>query len=982
MANRKVLINRHTSGNTAPNAAEMYKGEIAVAHKTGEEILWTKNNANEMVPFISCAQTISIVSGMIENADVTYDVQAAENDEHVEVTPGGTDSAKVFTVSSKDVQSEEEFKAYSAATKVRIDGNASAITDLTAVVSALTDIVVTGITGDAIITATVNEPTTGANQYTLTHKTGETTSGFNKLSTDGYGHVTASTAVAASDIEALGFKDSAWTEEAITNAINELDSTVSASSAGKYFTALAIENGKLVAKEEADIPTLEVESAGTGNVVEAITVNGHKITYTTTSVATSHDIEELSATTASFSAGTYSEFTSAFTAINNLSADTHNRLESVYDSATTYADELIAALDSATAVTAGKYMTGIAIADGKISGITEADLPELSKVVSGAGNVFTDIEVNDHEIIINKGMTVASDEDLRTLSGATEAISGYAHDEIAQLSGATEAISGYAHDEIAQLSAGTLHDIEVLSGAVKANETNINTVSGDVIELSAATVAIETGLDNLSAVTLTGVSLNNTPLAVNNHIVSVPVAVDASGIENASDSGTIADAKAVKEYVEGIVSSAVNYKGATSSEPSNPTVGDLYIADTAFDLSNGKHVEVGDFIIYGGEEGSETWDVIEKNLDGAITGNLTADTVTLGASLNSVKSLANGSAGQVLTIGTAGTPVWADDPVLSTATTGNGNVVSEITVNDHEITYVKNFTAATNADLEIVSGIVDTFSAATVAEFNSAFTAINTLSADAHNSMIARDDAVFSSAVTYIDEQIDEVYASAVSYTNSAITYAIEGLDSTGSVSTTGHYLTSVTITDGKITAVGEEEVPAATPVTTVAGTTGDTAAAVLSEIVTGGTDGHQLTLNMTNKVFSATTADSALTSESAITSLSAQTSVSANMAYELSSAATITSGQVTDFVEGVENIKVNSAYTAESADTAAKVANALSVSGYSDSSASTLDSSFAYDGSEAKSLTFGTNGPAGLKSMSMTSAGLVDVEVIDCGEY
>ena len=245
--------------------------------------------------------------------------------------------------------------------------------------------------------------------------------------------------------------------------------------------------------------------------------------------------------------------------------------------------------------------------------------------------------------------------------------------------------------------------------------------------------------------------------------------------------------------------------------------------------------------------------------------------------------------------------------------------------------------------------------------------------------------AVFSSAVTYVGEQIDEVYASAVSYADSAITYAIEGLDSTGSVSTTGHYLTSVTITDGKITAVGEEEVPAATPVTTVAGTTGVTAAAVLSEIVTGGTDGHQLTLNMTNKVFSASTADEAV---SAQTSQSAQTSVSANMAYEVSSAATITSGQVTDFTEGVQNIKVNSASTADSATNATSAT--VATDAVHASAATKVDSALTmtdgtnsqdYDGSAAKTLTFGTSTAAG-NSMSMTSAGVVDVEVIDCGTY
>ena len=112
MANRKVLINRHTTGNTAPNAAEMFHGEIAVAHKTGEEILWTKNNANEMVPFISCAQTISIVSGMIQDADIIYNVVTGTGEQHLDVEENLTAGTKTFTLTSKDVQSEEEFKAY------------------------------------------------------------------------------------------------------------------------------------------------------------------------------------------------------------------------------------------------------------------------------------------------------------------------------------------------------------------------------------------------------------------------------------------------------------------------------------------------------------------------------------------------------------------------------------------------------------------------------------------------------------------------------------------------------------------------------------------------------------------------------------------------------------------------------------------------------------------------------------------------------
>ena len=958
MANRKVLINRHTTGSTAPNAADMFHGEIAVAHETGKETLWTKNNANEMVPFISCAQTIAMIESMVQASEDSVVAKAGEA--HIEVESAGTADATIWQISSKDVQSEEEFEAFSAETKTRIDNNYSAVTAVTDAFYDLLGIVLTGVTGDDIISAVTLDPSTGANEVHLYHRTGDTASGFNKLNTDAYGHVTAHTAVETADIQALGFKTSAETgedlealsasvvtnkdniealsagtiqlsadthstivklsgdtEAAITAAIQALDSSISASSAGKYFTALAIEDGKLVAKEEADIPVLEVESAGTGNVVASITVADHKITYQTASVATSEGIAELSAATIALSAGTV--------------------------------------------------------------------------------------------------------HDLEELSGATEAISGFAHDEIAQLSGATEAISGYAHDEIAALSAGTIQlsadtvayvnqlsgyahgEIVELSGAVQANETDID-------NLSAATL-------NLSAVTLTGVSLNNTPLTVTDHVVSVPVAVDAAGIENATDSGSVADAKAVKEYVEGIVSSAVNYKGATASLPATAENGDLYVASAPFTVGS-ENVEVGDFIIYDGSK----WDVIQKNLDGAITGNLTADTVTLGDSTNSVKSLANGTAGQVLTIGTAGTPVWTDDPELSIATAGTGNVVTEITVDDHEITYTLGLSAASSADIIALS-------AGTIQLSGDVVAYVNALSADVHNSMIARDDAVFSSAVTYVDEEIAEIYASAVSYTD----LAIAGLDSSGSVSTTGNYLTSVTITDGKITAVGEETIPAATPVTTVAGTTGDTASAVLTGITTGGTDGHELTLNATNKIFSAETSDSALTSESALTAVHADAATkvdsaltiniidsagttattvfdgSANQTVNITNTDTATTQEghyvpataasaftapAGSFISGVSvddrnhvlevayADKINSATTSESADTAAKVVNALSFSGYSDSSASTLDTAIAYDGSSAQALTFGTVGNSGFNSMSMTSNGIVDVEVIDCGTY
>lgn len=858
MANRKVLINYHTSGSTAPTASNVYHGELVVAHETGKETIFTKNNADEMVPFISCAQTIAIIESKIQSSDTDVIVKAGE--QHLEVSAGTGDEANKFTLNTKDVQSEEEFKAYSAATN-------QTLTSLLSAMSGLTDIVVTGLSGDTIIVAEKVENGTGSNTYNLTHRTATSATGFNKLDTDAYGHVTAATAVATADIQALGFKTSAETGEDLATVF---------SSAKTY---------------------------------------------------TDEEIEELSGLT---------------------------------DAAILAA---IQALDSETAVTAGKYITGIAIADGKISGITEADLPTLSVESAGTGNVVSQITVDNHKITYQT-TSVATSDDIQKLSAATIALSGVVeedelvwaqaindlNDNIQALSAETIAISGFAHGEIAQLS-----------GAVQANETDID-------NLSAATL-------DLSAVTLTGVSLNNTPLTVANHAVSVPVTTSGSGIANATNSGSVADALAVKEYVQNTVSSAVEYKGVTDDEPSEGVLGDLYIAASAFTLGNGEHVEVGDFIIYNGN----SWDVIEKNLDGAITGSLTQDTVTLGDGVNNVKSLTNGAQGTVLTIGTAGTPVWANDPELSVVSAGTGNVVSDITVNDHEITFTKGITAASSADLQTLSGMVETISGYTDAKFTALSAGTIQLSADTKAAI-----AALSAGTIQLSADTKAAIDALSSNTEAAITAAIEALDSTGHTSDTGHYLTSVTITDGKITAVGEEAVPAAVAVTATTATPVDTASAVLTGVTASGTDNHELTFGMSNKIFSAVTSDSAVSVVSAITSQSAQTSVSANMAYELSSAATITSGQVTDLVAGIQNTKVNSATTAESADTAAsadKVANALSISGYATSESSALDTTVTYDGSSAQSLTFGTNTAAG-KSMSMTSAGVVDVEIIDCGTY
>ena len=1052
MANRKVLINRHTSGSSAPQADSMYLGEIAVAHETGKETLFTKNNAGDMVPFISCAQTKTMIDNAIAAADVTYEVKKAEGEAFINVGKATDGSAVTFTLSSDDIQSKDAFDAYSAATDATIKENYNT---LSGAINDVLDIVTTAITGDEIIN--IDPTTSGAGSYALAHKKALATNGFKKLTTDAYGHVTAAADVVASDIKALGFEDSAWTEQKITDAIEALDSAISASTAGKYLTAISIKDGKLDKIEEADIPVLSIESAGTGNVVEAITVNGHKISYTTTSVATSHDIEELSAATKSFSAGTYSEFNSAFTAINNLSADTEAADDKVFTSAKTYSDGLIAALDSSKVAADNKhYITAITIEDGKLSTIGEAEIPVLASAVTGTGNVVTDIAVSDHTITFAKDMAVASEDDLKAVSGIVDTFSAAT---VAEFNSAFTAILGMdkAADAVAGKVVTTVSEVDGVVSETKANVKDLQL--GGYSKDTTATGAIA-GTDTI-----------NTALSKLENIVAANAISNADGSINVTTGATGTDINVNIKTGEKVLAKTgdaglytdIKLSGVT---PSSTTVKEEYALYATDGSILGDHIKIykdssivsitlenndgsghtGQYLKYtyidaSGDTQSTYVDVSAFLVEAEFASGVTADQSGIVHGVVDSTSEKDSNNDSFLTVGANGfkvdgikdeidakiaaldktddaavagqyvaaiqeadgivsvkTRANVSDAVLtgyakgekpaSTAIAATDDVKGAIAKLEHQIDDAKaaattkvvegtdagnNMTivSATGAD-NSVTYTVNLTDVASKAALDAEIAARKAVDGQNGQTYAANTGANYIAAATSLNDA-DVKLDAAIKAEETARIAAIEALDSVGSASTTGHYLTSVTITDGKISAVGEVAVPANVAITATTGAAVNTPSAVLTGVTADGTDNHNLTFGMSNKVFSASTSDSA------------QTSVSANMAYELSSAATISSGQVRDLENVIKSIKVNSATTAESADTAAsanKVANALSVSGYSDSSASTLNTAIAYDGSEAKSLTFGTNGNAGLKSMSMTSAGLVDVEVIDCGEY
>ena len=937
MANtRKVLINRHSTKNQAPSASEMFHGEIAVSHPTdlSATTIYTRNN-DVMVPFASCAMTMQMIDNAIAAADVSYEVKKAEGEAFINVGKSVNGSAVTFTVSSEDIQSKAAFDTYSAATDATIKENYNT---LSGAIDDVLDIITTAITGDAIIS--VNPSESGAGAYSLTHKTGDVASGFNKLTTDAYGHVTAHTAVDASDIKALGFEDSAWTEQKITDAIEALDSEGKVSAAGKYLTGIGIANGKISGITEADIPVLSVTKTGSGNVVSDITVNNHQISFTTASVATSDDIQKLSAATINLSAATtaISEDLETLSGIvETFSAATVTEFNSAFTA--------IQGMDKAADAVAGQVVTTVAQEDGKVTE-TKANVKDLQ-----LGGYVKDTTATG---------AIAGTDTINTALSKLENI--VAANKISNADGS----------------------INVTTGAT-GTDINVNIKSGEKVLAKDGAAGLYTDLDLVKITTGLPATVKeryqllatddskigvNIDIAKDSHIVSIRYITDSADAHYQNLEYKYLDVEGTEqtEYVD--VSSLV-----LEAEFASGVTVTNHVAHGVVDPTSETFLTVG----ADGFKLSGVQDAIDAKVNAL---DVTGDTAAAGQyvaaiqqtdGLVAVKTRANVSEAVLNNYakGTDATAVAATDTVnqaisklenqvdaaKAAATTkvvegtdaGNNMTIVPTTGSDGSVTYTVN--------------LDDVASATALTAEIAARKAVDGQNGDTY---VANSSANYISGATSLNDADVKLDAAIKD-----IADIIKDLDSTGTTSDSGHYLTAITITDGKITAVGQEVLPAATPVTTAAGTTGNTAVAVLAGITPGGTDGHELTLNMTNKVFSAVTA------ESAVTSLSAQTSVSANMAYELSSAATITSGQVTNFVEGVQNIKVNSAYTAESADTAAKVANALTMT---DGTATQT-----YDGSAARSLTFGTatssTGVNG-RSMSMTSAGVVDVEIIDCGEY
>lgn len=242
-----------------------------------------------------------------------------------------------------------------------------------------------------------------------------------------------------------------------------------------------------------------------------------------------------------------------------------------------------------------------------------------------------------------------------TINGAaTTAASGSANGTIA-IDGTDVAVKGLgsaaytASSAYATAAQGTKADNAV---------PNTRTVNGHALSANVTVTKADVGLGNVT-------NESKATMFASPAFTGTPTAPTAAGGTNTTQIATTAFV--INEIGSKIsAAQALRFKGTIGTDgdvtelPANHTVGDTYVVKAAGNFA-GEGCEAGDMIICvksGTTAANGDWSVIQRNLDGAVTGkSLTANAVILGNGGSTVKALANGTAGYVLKA-TASGPAW------------------------------------------------------------------------------------------------------------------------------------------------------------------------------------------------------------------------------------------------------------------------------------------------------------------------------------
>lgn len=263
---------------------------------------------------------------------------------------------------------------------------------------------------------------------------------------------------------------------------------------------------------------------------------------------------------------------------------------------------------------------------------------------------------SSHQITGTGKVTVTADATGKvTINGAaTTAASGSANGTIA-IDGVNVAVKGL---DSAAYTASTAYATAAQGTKADNAVPKTTTVNGHALSDNVTVTKADVGLGNVT-------NESKATMFTNAALTGTPTAPTASGGTNTTQIATTAFV--INEIGSKIsAAQALRFKGTIGTDgdvtelPANHTVGDTYVVKAAGNFA-GEGCEAGDMIICvksGTTAANADWSVIQRNLDGAVTGkSLTANTVILGNGGSTVKALANGTAGYVLKA-TASGPAW------------------------------------------------------------------------------------------------------------------------------------------------------------------------------------------------------------------------------------------------------------------------------------------------------------------------------------
>lgn len=435
--------------------------------------------------------------------------------------------------------------------------------------------------------------------------------------------------------------------EAYKNKITSLESAVAALQAAKAFSKVS--DGNNIAEAPNHDGTLKFNAGA--NVAVAVSADGVTISATdtkytsgtgiTVSGTTINHSNSITAGTASGDANKTLTFGGTFT-IPSITYDAQGHIKSktvttmTMPAAPTFtnwqAKNIVGASDTATA-----------------NAVTTNATTFLNLIENGAVR-------SSHQITGTGKVTVTADATGKvTINGAaTTAASGSANGTIA-IDGKDVAVKGLgsaaytASSAYATAAQGTKADNAV---------PNTRTVNGHALSADVTVTKADVGLGNVT-------NESKATMFTNAALTGTPTAPTAAG---GTSSTQIATTAFVINEIGSKISAAqaLRFKGTIGTDgdvtelPANHTVGDTYVVKAAGNFA-GEGCEAGDMIICvksGTTAANGDWSVIQRNLDGAVTGkSLTANAVILGNGGSTVKALANGTAGYVLKA-TASGPAW------------------------------------------------------------------------------------------------------------------------------------------------------------------------------------------------------------------------------------------------------------------------------------------------------------------------------------